>query len=182
MPGSWGVTWPWTLVPRWAWERYVICVRVRSDSVHAARRWSMYFSMSPCDQNWTIFLDGVEIPSRSPHLNSTVMSISRHRCAITADLFDTICTAFFFLSLKFTCFMIILRSLVKDFSYRGQNYNPKPSKRSQVQICNVHKPWKIGIATRGKRSAAILTFQKDPPLSHKGVEVTDQTKPSDHLS
>jgi len=33
---------------------------------------------------------------------------------ITADLFDTICTAFF-LSLKFSFFIIILRSLVKDF-------------------------------------------------------------------
>jgi len=32
----------------------------------------------------------------------------------TADLFDTICTAFF-RSFEFTCFFIILRSLVKDF-------------------------------------------------------------------
>jgi len=59
----------------------------------------------------------------------------------------------------------------KRFSDLSQNYNPKPSKRSQVQIWNVHKPWKIGIATRAKRSAVIPTAQKDPPLSHKGVDL-----------
>jgi len=43
----------------------------------------------------------------------------------------------------------------KRFSYRGQNYNPKPSMRSQVQVWNVHMSWKLGIATRAKRSAVI---------------------------
>ena len=36
------------------------------------------------------------------------------KVGITADLFDTFCTAFFRF-LKFTCFIIILRFLVKDF-------------------------------------------------------------------
>jgi len=56
----------------------------------------------------------------------------------------------------------------RTFSYRGQNYNPEPSKRSQVQIWNVHKPWKIGIATRAQRSAVIaqrcrVTLRLPPP-------------------
>ena len=92
------------------------------------------------------------------------------RVGTTADLFDKICTAFFsFLKIYASSIFCVLWK--KSFLQRSK-LQPKPSKRSQVQIWNVHKPWKIGIATRAKRSAVIPTAQKYPPLSHKGVEIS----------
>jgi len=72
---------------------------------------------------------------------------------ITADRFGAICRAFF-LSLNFTCFMIISRSLVKGFLTKvkigTQNHQ------------SAHK-FKYGTSTTHESKASQLA-QKDPPL------------------
>jgi len=88
---------------------------------------------------------------------------------ISADLFGAICIDFF-LSLKFTFFNIILRSLVKYFLTK-MKITTHDHKSAHKFKYGASTSYESGIATRAKRSAVIPTAQKDPPLSHKGVEM-----------
>jgi len=68
---------------------------------------------------------------------------------IPADLFGAIRTAFF-LSLKCTCFIIILRSLLTEvLSYRGQNYKPKTIKA--LTSSNMERPQAMKDRLRNSR-------------------------------
>jgi len=71
---------------------------------------------------------------------------------ITADLFGAICTARFF-SLKFTCFMIISRSLVKGFLTKV---------KISTQTHQSEQKFKYETPKSPKRKASQLT-KKDPP-------------------
>jgi len=79
---------------------------------------------------------------------------------ITVDIFGAICRAIF-LSLKFTCFIIILRSLVKDF------HTEVKIKPLNHQLAH---EFKYGTSTCHESKASQLA-QKDLPLFplHKNV-------------
>ena len=75
------------------------------------------------------------------------------KLGITADLFGAICTTFF-LSLKFTYFMIISRSLVKGFLTKV---------KISTQNHQSAQKFKYEASTSHESKASQLT-QKDPPL------------------
>jgi len=100
------------------------------------------------------------------------ITADQHPCATTAYLFLKWTYRLiplarfvepFFSFLKVYLFYDHFAFFGKRFPYKDQNYNQKPSKRTQVQIWNVHKPWKEGFATetatRPKRSVTPIAQQ-----------------------